>query len=62
MTEKMNILANKVPINFALIDYKKRQRESMEFEPFDKVEPVIRINEEINSYSINNISRTITKK
>ena len=34
----------------------------MEFEPCDKVEPVIRINEEINSYSINNISRTITKK
>ena len=33
----------------------------MEFESFDKVEPVIRINEEINSYSINNISRTIKK-
>ena len=61
MTEKIDILANKASINSALIDYKKRQRESMEFESFDKVEPVIRINEEINSYSINNISRTIKK-
>jgi predicted nucleic acid-binding OB-fold protein len=40
----------------------KKERDSMEFESFDKVEHIIRINEEINSYSINNISSTITKK